>query len=230
MKSTESKTLEREEGLAAQAGPDESSATPSVKTPKNGRTPQDTSNRLVGYTRFMAAVPSFGLFIAAVAMTLSTLLSTVGVTIEVIKGELTMQDMLVEYIEYADFFLLSIVLYIMSVGLYSLFIDDKIEMPSWLEIHTLDDLKEKLVSVIVVVMGVDNNGTVTGISVGGSDFAETANLGTRTREPEFTDRFPGLTSTPVMNENVDAISGVTVSSSAVISGAAQIYDAIAAVE
>ena len=62
---------------------------------------------------------------------------------------------------------------------------------------------------IVVVMGVDNNGTVTGISVGGSDFAETANLGTRTREPEFTDRFPGLTSTPVMNENVDAISGVT---------------------
>ena len=65
-----------------------------------------------------------------------------------------MQDMLVEYIEYADFFLLSIVLYIMSIGLYSLFIDDKIEMPSWLEIHTLDDLKEKLVSVIVVVMGV----------------------------------------------------------------------------
>lgn len=45
---------------------------------------------------------------------------------------------------------------------------------------------------IVVVMGVDINGTVTGISVGGSDFAETANLGTRTRDPEFTDRFPGL--------------------------------------
>lgn len=59
---------------------------------------------------------------------------------------------------------------------------------------------------------------------------ETANLGTRTRDPEFTDRFPGLSSTPVMNENVDAISGVTVSSSAVISGAAQIYDAIAAMD
>ena len=87
-------------------------------------------------------------------MTIATLLSTIGVTVEVVKGELTMQDMLVEYIEYADFFLLSIVLYIMSIGLYSLFIDDEIEMPSWLEIHTLDDLKEKLVSVIVVVMGV----------------------------------------------------------------------------
>ena len=112
------------------------------------------AHRFVGYTRFMAAVPSFGLFVAAVAMTISTLISTIGVTVEVIEGQLTMQDMLVEYIEYADFFLLSIVLYIMSIGLYSLFIDDRIKMPSWLEIHTLDDLKEKLVSVIVVVMGV----------------------------------------------------------------------------
>lgn len=112
------------------------------------------AHRFVGYTRFMAAVPSFGLFVAAVAMTISTLISTIGVTVEVVEGRLTMQDMLVEYIEYADFFLLSIVLYIMSIGLYSLFIDDRIKMPSWLEIHTLDDLKEKLVSVIVVVMGV----------------------------------------------------------------------------
>lgn len=111
-------------------------------------------HQLVGYTRFMAAVPCFGLLVAAVAMTIATLMSTVTTTVEAVVGELTMQDMLVEYIEYADFFLLSIVLYIMSIGLYSLFIDDKVKMPSWLAIHTLDDLKEKLVSVIVVVMGV----------------------------------------------------------------------------
>lgn len=109
---------------------------------------------LLGYTRLMAFIPSVGLFIAAVALTISTLVSTVRVTIEVAQANVGMQDMLVEYIEYADFFLLSIVLYIMSIGLYSLFIDDEIELPSWLAIHTLDDLKEKLVSVIVVVMGV----------------------------------------------------------------------------
>ena len=39
-------------------------------------------------------------------------------------------------------------------GLYELFIDDNIELPDWLEIHTLDDLKQKLVGVIVVVMAV----------------------------------------------------------------------------
>ncbi len=149
MKSTEPKPLDKDEAALQMAH-----AQPASEAERGGKTPRDASHRLVGYTRFMAAVPSFGLFIAAIAMTIATLLSTIGVTIEVVKGELTMQDMLVEYIEYADFFLLSIVLYIMSIGLYSLFIDDEIEMPSWLEIHTLDDLKEKLVSVIVVVMGV----------------------------------------------------------------------------
>ena len=150
MKSTEPKPSKHEDETVSQA----TGEATGVDVKKDAKTPRDASHRLVGYTRFMAAVPSFGLFIAAIAMTIATLLSTIGVTIEVIKGELTMQDMLVEYIEYADFFLLSIVLYIMSIGLYSLFIDDEIEMPSWLEIHTLDDLKEKLVSVIGVVMGV----------------------------------------------------------------------------
>lgn len=111
-------------------------------------------HRLLGYSRLMAIIPSIGLFIAALALTIATLIKTIEVTIEAVGGHLGMQDMLVEYIEFADFFLLSIVLYIMSIGLYSLFVDDQIELPHWLEIHNLDDLKEKLIGVIVVVMGV----------------------------------------------------------------------------
>lgn len=113
-----------------------------------------TAQRFVGYTRFMAFVPCIGLLAAAIALTIVTLVSTVEVTVEVAHGAVSMQDMLVEYIEFADFFLLAIVLYIMSIGLYSLFIDDSVPMPHWLEIHDLDDLKEKLIGVIVVVMGV----------------------------------------------------------------------------
>ena len=107
-----------------------------------------------GYTRFITAVPCIGLFIAAIALTVSTLISTVLTTVEAVQGHLSMHDMLVEYIEYADFFLLSVVLYIMCIGLYALFIDHDVVMPSWLEIDTLDDLKEKLIGVIGVVMGV----------------------------------------------------------------------------
>lgn len=112
------------------------------------------AHRVAGQTRFITAISCIGLFIAAIALTVSTFVSTVCVTAEVIQGHLSMQDMLVEYIEYADFFLLAVVLYIMSIGLYSLFIDHEIEMPAWLEIDTLDDLKEKLIGVIGVVMAV----------------------------------------------------------------------------
>ena len=105
------------------------------------------AHSIAGYTRFITAVPCIGLFIAAIALTVSTLISTVLTTIEAVQGHLSMHDMLVEYIEYADFFLLSVVLYIMCIGLYALFIDHDVVMPSWLEIDTLDDLKEKLIGV-----------------------------------------------------------------------------------
>ncbi len=57
-------------------------------------------------------------------------------------------------IEAIDLFLLATVFYITALGLYELFIDDRITVPSWLEIHTIDDLKSKLTSVVVVILSV----------------------------------------------------------------------------
>ena len=120
----------------AQDAAAEGAAAPQVPEESRGRRRE---RKLVGYSRFMAIVPSVGLFISSMALTISTLISTVMVTFEAACGRLEMQDMLVDYIEFADFFLLAVVLYIMSVGLYSLFVDDGIDMPSWLRIRNLDD-------------------------------------------------------------------------------------------
>ena len=57
-------------------------------------------------------------------------------------------------IQSVDASLLSTVFYIVSLGLYSLFIDETLALPPWLSIHTLDDLKGKLAGVIIVVLGV----------------------------------------------------------------------------
>ena len=43
---------------------------------------------------------------------------------------------------------------IIALGLYALFVDDTLPLPHWLEIHDLDDLKAKLLSVVVVVLAV----------------------------------------------------------------------------
>jgi len=57
-------------------------------------------------------------------------------------------------IELVDLFLLATVLFVTAIGLYELFIDDNLALPAWLEIHTLDDLKDKLIGVVIVVLGV----------------------------------------------------------------------------
>ena len=44
-------------------------------------------------------------------------------------------------------------LYIIGVGLYELFIGP-LDLPDWLEINDLDDLKVKLIGVLVTVLGV----------------------------------------------------------------------------
>jgi uncharacterized membrane protein YqhA len=46
------------------------------------------------------------------------------------------------------------VLYVIAIGLYELFIDDRIPLPAWLVITDIDDLKHKLISVVIAVLGV----------------------------------------------------------------------------
>lgn len=57
-------------------------------------------------------------------------------------------------IEAVDVFLIAIALYIISLGLYALFVDDKLSLPKWLRIENLDDLKGHLVSVVIAVLAV----------------------------------------------------------------------------
>ena len=71
---------------------------------------------------------------------------------------------------------------------------------------------------IEIMVGVDMNGALTGISVGGSNFSETAGLGAKAKEASFTNQFVGLQLPAKLKENVDAITGATITSSAVVRG------------
>lgn len=108
--------------------------------------------------RYMVILGVIGAFLAAISLFVYGGILTVQQIIETIqtgyvssKGS---KSLMLSFVEIADIFLLGTVMYIISTGLYELFIDDNIELPGWLEIHTLDDLKQKLVGVIVVVMAV----------------------------------------------------------------------------
>ncbi|NTU98251.1 MAG: YqhA family protein, partial [Chlorobiaceae bacterium] len=115
-------------------------------------------HRLLSSSRYLVLIAIAGTFMASV-----TLLIYGGISISrqivstIMYGSFTSKDakaLALGFIENADIFLIGTVLYIMSLGLYELFIDDSIALPEWLVIHTLDDLKDKLIGVIVVVMAV----------------------------------------------------------------------------
>lgn len=109
---------------------------------------------LAGWTRYLVAAPIVGLFVAAIVLTIVAVVDVVNITMEVAFHHLSLQQTVVAFIEVADVFLLSVVLYIMSLGLYELFIDSHLPLPEWLVIRSLEDLKEKLIGVVVVVLAI----------------------------------------------------------------------------
>ena len=121
--------------------------------------------RLFGLIRYIIIVAVLATLIAATALILFGTVETYVVIRDVFsKGEFTSKvakTLLLSFIEITDIFLLATVLYIVALGLYELFIDHQVPVPNWLEIRTLDDLKDKLIGVVIVVIGVGFLGQFT---------------------------------------------------------------------
>lgn len=110
--------------------------------------------RVVSWTRFIVFLPVVGLFVSSLTLVAIATFDAVKIVLAILAGHLELKSILIQFIELADVYLLAIVLYIIALGLFELFIDDRIPLPPWLEIHNLEDLKEKLIGVVVVVLAV----------------------------------------------------------------------------
>ena len=85
-----------------------------------------------------------GVGVLEVVKAVTILIQTWANTKEVVVAVLTAIDTL----------LLATVLMVIGYGIYELFVDEGLNLPSWLEIRSLDDLKNKLIGVIVAIIGV----------------------------------------------------------------------------
>ena len=122
-----------------------------------------TPPRISGFLRVLAS-SRYLIFIAVVCILIgaTTLLAYGAVeTVGLIRGiidpsleSLKAKGLILAFIELTDLFLLATVLYVIAIGLFELFVDDRLDLPNWLEIHDLNDLKEKLIGVLIVVMAV----------------------------------------------------------------------------
>ena len=104
-------------------------------------------------SRYLALAGVLSLLFAAIAAfvwgTLKTV-STISLVFTSMGGD---SAITVEFIKIVDIFLIATAVLIFSVSLYELFID-KLDLPEWMLAHNLYELKAKLSSMIVLVMGV----------------------------------------------------------------------------
>ncbi len=133
-----------------------------IRHASTGSLRSDMRNILAS-SRFFIAIAVLGTFVASVSLIVSGTISVFKVTKDAIVdghvGVDASKHMAVDYLQLVDIFLLGTALYIIALGLYELFIDDSLPMPSWLVIATFEDLKEKLIGVIIVLLGVSYLGT-----------------------------------------------------------------------
>lgn len=114
-------------------------------------------HKILASSRFVVIIAVFGSFLASLSLLIYGGIQSVSMVITLLQGEMAAKGakaVSVAFIELIDLFLLGTVFFIISMGLYELFIDDRIELPAWLVVRNLDDLKGKLISGVIVIMGV----------------------------------------------------------------------------
>ena len=90
----------------------------------------------------------------AVVLVVIGLLEVGTAVVELVRLDVPLKSSIVSVLAAVDTLLLATVLLVIGYGLYELFVDESVQLPPWLRIESLDDLKGKLIGVVVAVIAV----------------------------------------------------------------------------
>jgi uncharacterized membrane protein YqhA len=104
-------------------------------------------------SRYLVLIGVFSLLMAAVTAFVWGTLKTISTILLVVQSAGMDSGITIEFIEIVDSFLIATAILIFAVSLYELFVDS-LNLPKWMLAHNLYELKGKLSSMVVLVMGV----------------------------------------------------------------------------
>lgn len=110
--------------------------------------------RLIEISRFAVVVPAMSSVIGGIVLMILGSIGILKATVDTVLVRAPLKETIVSILTSIDSILLGTVLLVIGYGLYELFVDTNLEIPEWLEINTLDDLKAKLTGVIVAIIAV----------------------------------------------------------------------------
>ena len=110
--------------------------------------------RILGWARFAVVVPAIASIIGALLLMAQGSISILTIVAQAITDGSSLKESIVDVLTAIDAILLGTVLLVIGYGLYELFIDADIAVPHWLRVNNLDDLKSKLIGVVVAIIAV----------------------------------------------------------------------------
>jgi uncharacterized membrane protein YqhA len=110
--------------------------------------------KILGLTRYAVFVPSVASIIGALLLMAQGSISILMIVVDAVMSNAYLKETIVEVLTAVDAILLGTVLLVIGYGLYELFVDTRLEVPEWLEVRDLDDLKSKLIGVVVAIVAV----------------------------------------------------------------------------
>lgn len=111
-------------------------------------------NRILARARFAVFIPAIASILGALLLMFQGSVAMIRTIIDVITEGTKLKLTIVEILTAVDAILLGTVLLVIGYGLYELFIDEDLEVPPWLQVQDLDDLKSKLIGVVVAIISV----------------------------------------------------------------------------
>jgi uncharacterized membrane protein YqhA len=111
-------------------------------------------NRILARARYAVFIPALASILGALLLMFQGSVAMVQTVVDVVTEGTKLKLTIVEILTAVDAILLGTVLLVIGYGLYELFIDEDLDVPPWLQVQDLDDLKSKLIGVVVAIISV----------------------------------------------------------------------------
>lgn len=109
--------------------------------------------RVLGPARYIAIIAVIGLLATSVSTFGWSVARTVLFVSDLFEGKWRTDEQVIALLKTIDIYLLALVQFIMVIGLYELFIGE-LDVPEWLKIDSIDDLKKSIVDILVIFVAV----------------------------------------------------------------------------
>lgn len=126
--------------------------------PASGPSASRTVARAFGFTRLIVELGVFSSFAFSLALFVAAIVQayhTIGGAFGHLGEAGTTKELLIAAVEQTDTLLVGMALLIISLGLQALFVGQLHNVPAWLHVRTFDDLKQKLIGVVVTALAVN---------------------------------------------------------------------------